>query len=75
VAWRAKKKAAGRAAAGAGRGVTRGTAGKQEVARGCYGSEQRREARLGQMAGDVARRGKASAGSGKSVARQGRARG
>jgi hypothetical protein len=33
VAWRAKKKAAGRAMAAAGRGATRGVAKKQEVAR------------------------------------------
>jgi hypothetical protein len=44
VAWRAEKKAARRTTVAAGRRATRGIAGKQELARGCSGGEQRRGA-------------------------------
>jgi hypothetical protein len=42
IAWHAKKKVAGRATAAAGRGATRGVAGKQEVA--LIGLQRRRAA-------------------------------
>jgi hypothetical protein len=60
VARHAKKRTAGRAAAAAGRGATRGVARKQEVVLGAA-TASGGEARLGQTAGGVARRGGARA--------------
>jgi hypothetical protein len=44
TACRARKKAAGRIKVAVGQGATRGIAGKQEVALGCYNDEQQRGA-------------------------------